>query len=212
SICGSIDAFLEDPSRLRLGRPNSNFDWMRRVSPQEAKACRDKMLQWAESDKKPSGKGSIGEWIFKPSVARRGAVNEPLEARDLVSAKTPGAAQRNWRIPTEFPCCPSSGEERPISAYLNNLTPGAIFSRNKISTSVVLDAAVTDDDQAVLVICDRPEKDAIKPWTVATVTIEGSLFVHTSLGTFFSEEGAKKEFCLARGHQWTGDDTIDNYC
>lgn len=211
-ICGSVEAFLEDPSLLRYGSLAPNFDWMRRVSPEEAQACRERMLLWASSGKPSSGGGSLGEWIFKPPSTPKPLPKMPMKAPDLVMAKTQGAVQRKWRIPSEFPCCPQKGEEDPITAYAEKLTLGSIFCRNDLSTSKVLEAAVVDDGHSICVICERTEKDTVKPWSVARVTFEDGLYVHTSIGTFFSKEGADKQLCLARGLEWSGGDTFDDYC
>jgi len=54
--------------------------------------------------------------------------------------------------------------------------------------------------------------DAIKPWSLASVTFEDGKFVHESLGTFFSYEGAEKALVLAQGPPWEGEETIDDYC
>lgn len=265
-ICGSIEAFLNDPSKLRISSQDRNFEWMRRVSPQEAQACLERMHLWAKSDKLPSGVGSLGEWVLKypflkkshpdnreipdksqiveavpikqfiaermkraHTVAENISFNESSKLNhlrapagnvaeklsktpELVMARTPGAAQRSWRIPTEFPCCPQIGEAEPITSYASKLTSGAVFCRNDLSTSIVLEAAVRDEGQSVYVICERPETDAVKPWSLAKVTFEDDLYVHTSMGTFFSKEGADKAFCLARGLEWTGGDTFDDFC
>jgi hypothetical protein len=211
-ICGNIEAFLENPSKLCNSRLDPNFEWMRKVSLEEAQACRDRMHVWAKSDKLPSGGGSIGEWVFKPSFIQKPFPKTSVEAPDLVMAKTPGAAQRKWRIPTEFPCCPQKAEEVPISTYAANLTAGAIFSRNHLSTSMVLEAASADDGPSICVMCEKTEAGAVKPWSVAKVTFETGLYVHTTVGTFFTKEGAEKEFCLARGIEWTGGDTFDDFC
>jgi hypothetical protein len=133
----------------------------------------------------------------------------PPETPDLVMAKTPGAAQRKWRVPTEFPCCPQKPEDQPVAAYAANLVAGAVFSQNDLSTHKVLESALIDDDQAVCVMC---ESDGLKPWSLAKITFEDGLYVHTSISTFFSKEGAEKQFCLARGLEWTGGDSIDDYC
>ena len=37
------------------------------------------------------------------------------------------------------------------------------------------------------------------------------LFIHTG-HTFFTKEGAEKQFTLAQGLEWTGEDSIDDYC
>lgn len=222
-ICGSIEAFLEDPSRLRHDKLERNFEWMRTVTPQEAQACRERMHLWAKSDKPTSGDGSLGEWVFKPIVSARplaktdeasrtSFTNLPADEPDLVMSKTPGAAQRKWRTPTEFPCCPQIAEEDPITAYATNLIEGSLFSRNDFSTHAVLEAAVIDDGKSVYVMCEQISKEAIKPWSIAKITFENGLYVHTSIRTFFDKTGVQKEFCLARGLEWTGGDSIDDYC
>lgn len=252
-ICGSVEAFLEDPARLRHGALARNIEWMRTVSPQESQACRERMLLWTKSDK-PSSGGSLGEWLLKPittppanisaQVAQAcqehmdlltnnnrplfGTPNEEVETKPvsfrkkvtrilheaptLVMAKTPGAAQRNWRVPSEFPCCPQVTGEDPIAAYAERLTTGAIFARNQFSVSAVLEVAVADDRQALWVMCENREEKAVKPWSLAQITFEEGLFVHTSRGTFFDKRGAEKRFCLAQGREWTGGDFIDDFC
>ena len=55
-------------------------------------------------------------------------------------------------------------------------------------------------------------EDAVKPWTLAQVTYENNLFVHTSLCSFFEKIGTEKQFTLAKGYEWNGGDSIDDYC
>lgn len=68
-LCGSIDAFIEDPSILKKHEnKDPNYKWMRAVSPKEAKASWERLSNWAkkENDNGSSIKGSLGEWIFTP--------------------------------------------------------------------------------------------------------------------------------------------------
>jgi len=44
-----------------------------------------------------------------------------------------------------------------------------------------------------------------------SVTFEKGLYVHTSLGSFFTKEGADKQYHLDQGLEWTGGDTFDDY-
>lgn len=205
-ICGSIEAFLENPSLLRNGSLEHNFEWMRTVSPEEAKACKERMYIWSKSNKVPSG-GLLGEWVFKPIDNPK----DTSEIPDLVMAKTPCAAQRNWRIPSEFPCCPQSKEKESLVAYAEKLKPGNIFSQNHISTSKVLKTAMANDQKSFWVLCENPA-NSMKPWLLAKVTLQNAIYVHESLGSFFTNEGAEKQFCIAQGLEWTGADSIDEYC
>lgn len=211
-VCGSIEAFLKDPSKLRNCRLNRNFDWMRKVTPQEAQACLERMHVWAKSDMPPSSSGSLGEWVFKPHFTPKSSPGMSMKATGLIMSKTPGTAQRKWHTPAEFPCCPQRAEEQPIEAYATKLAAGAIFCRNNFFSSIVLEAAVASDGLSVCVLCERPENNVVKRFSLARVTLEEGLYVHTSLGTFFTLEGGEKQLCLACGLEWTGGETVDDYC
>lgn len=132
------------------------------------------------------------------------------EISDLVMAKTHGAAQRNWQTPSEFPCCPSEPSENPILKYATNLKNGAIFSSNCYGDSIVLDSVISGE--SILIMTNNNSESSIKPWAVAKITYEDKLYIHESLGSFFSQEGAEKEFYIAQGLEWTGGDSIDDYC
>jgi hypothetical protein len=224
-VCGSVEAFLADPSKLR-GNLMQNLSWMRTVTAEEAQACRERMHLWAKSDKALSG-GSLGEWVFKPLPEQPQPADEgnpppsprpyqprfaPLGLPQVVMALTPGAAQRKWRIPSEFPCCPQSSAEKPLVAYAENLRAGSIFATNHLSETAVVEMAVADDGQSLWVMCEQQRENSVKPWSLAQITYEDGLYVHTSHGTFFAKDGAEKQFCLARGLEWAGGDSIDDYC
>lgn len=66
-ICGSIEAFLENP-HLLYGHEsvNPNFSWMRSVTKQEAQQTLKHFIEWSTNTiekRKPIGKG-IDEWVF----------------------------------------------------------------------------------------------------------------------------------------------------
>lgn len=237
--CGSIEAFLQDPSKLRHCTLNRNYAWMRTVSSQEAQACLERMHLLTKQNKPTPSSGSMGEWLYKPISSTNSPpkiservphlaeptnisitqVFEPAsspnsfpEEHDLVMAKTIGAAQRNWRTPTEFPCCPQKVEKDPIATYAAKLTTGAIFSRNNFSEHAVLKSTKIEDDPSIYVMCEQTAKDAMKPWSLAKITFEKGLYVHANLSIFFTYEGAEKRFCFTCGLEWTGGDTVDDYC
>lgn len=74
-ICGSIEKFLKDPSKLRQSDFNKDFEWMRAVTKEEASASLERMLSWAKSDN-PSYEGSLGEWIYRRGVPQKTIVAE----------------------------------------------------------------------------------------------------------------------------------------
>jgi hypothetical protein len=212
NICGSIEAFLANPSVLCDNDLDPNFKWMCKITPQEANDCLQNMQNWAKHKRKLSD-GSLKKRIFKPYNASNKLVETSSELSMLVMAKTQGAAQLHWRIPSEFPCCPQEACSDPIVAYAERLKKGFLFARNDIYESMVLQFALMNDHRTIFVMTENEkEEDAIKPWALAKITYENGLYIHKSLGSFFTKEGAIKQFTLAQGLEWTGGDTIDDYC
>ncbi len=68
-ICGSIEAFLENPSLLYgYETEDKNFSWMRNVTPEEAKNCLENWSHWARTaapnpDYKKAD-NHVGDWIY----------------------------------------------------------------------------------------------------------------------------------------------------
>jgi len=211
-FCGSVEAFLSDPSKFRDKFSDPNYEWMCAVSREEAQASKERLLAWAKSDKPLRG-GSLGEWIYN-----RG---EPSQLTDYVekelefiNSRTPNAVQkaRNWKIPSEFPCCPQENTQSPIVDYAANLNAGNVFSRNQYTSSITECFAISKDENTLWVMCKSGDENPIKPFSLAEITYQNNVFVHDSFGTFFEKDGAEKQFTLAQGLEWIGAGTIDDYC
>lgn len=211
-VCGSVEAFLADPSKFRDKFPDPNYEWMCAVSSQEAQASKERLLAWAKSDKPLQG-GSLGEWIYNRSVSSQIAdyFEEEIE---FVNSLTPNAVQkaRNWKTPSEFPCCPQINTHSPIADYTENLNVGDVFSRNHYTSSIIERFAISKDENTLWIICKSGDENPIKPYSLAEITYQNDVFVHNSLGTFFEKGGVEKQFTLAQGLEWTGGETIDDYC
>lgn len=211
-VCGSVEAFLADPSKFRNKFLDPNYEWMCAVSVQEAQASKERLLAWAESDKPLQG-GSLGEWIYNRSVSSQftGYVEEELE---FINSLTPNAVQkvRNWKTPSEFPCCPKENTHNPIADYTANLNEGNVFSRNQYTSSIIERFAISKDESTLWIMCKSSDENPIKPYSLAEINYQNNVFVHNSLGTFFEKAGAEKQFTLVQGLEWTGTDTIDDYC
>jgi hypothetical protein len=135
---------------------------------------------------------------------------EIIPVPEVIDSKTSNAVQRKWRISSEFPCCPQEFGAEPIKAYAANLKPGSLFCQSNSYSSLVSKSAISDDHQTLYVLTESKEKEnTVKPWSLAKITYENGLFVHTSLGNFFNQDGAEKQFCLAQGLEWTGGATFD---
>jgi hypothetical protein len=202
---GSIENFLANPGSPRNGTLTKDFEWMRTVTPDEAKYSRKRLLDWAQSAS-PSTGGTFGGWIFGPRL-----IPDEEEAESFVESRTPGAVQRNWRLPAEFPLCPQPGQEKTLEAYFDSLKEDAVFAVARFGQTKVVKAALSSDSAALFVLGELGE-EAVKPWSLAKVTNEGGRFVHESCGTFFALEGAEKRFTLIQGLPWDGGDSIDDYC
>lgn len=211
-VCGSVEAFLADPSKFRDKFPDPNYNWMCTVSIQEAQASKERLLAWAESNKPLQG-GTLGEWIYNRSLSNQFTANV-AEELEFINSLTPNAVQiaRNWKTPSEFPCCPKTITHKPIADYTSNLKAGSIFSKNQYTSSIIEQFAISNDENTLWIMCKSGDENPIKPYSLAEITYQNDVFVHNSLGTFFQKEGAEKQFTVAQGLEWTGGDTIDDYC
>lgn len=209
---GSLEAFFENPGAQRI----PNWDWMRTVTKEQATESRARLLAWAEKGEPAKG-GVIGDWLFatgpteqkrfagklppqmtagvkasgQHSLSEREPVSEPIDKPSL----TPGAVQRRWRTPTEFPQCPPIRGNATLDSYLMRLGTGVVFARNRYGESTVVEAAVAND--LLSVICRTGS--GVKEWTVAQVSVEADAVCHVSGGTFFTKEGALKAHFRALG-------------
>lgn len=202
---GSIENFLANPSKPVNGPLTKDFEWMRTFTRAEAAYSRKRLLDWAESDR-PSNGGSLGDWIYGSRP-----VPEQAESESVVESRTPGAMQRNWRLPAEFPLSPQPGRPETLEAYFQRINEDAVFAVSRFGQTTVVKAALGSEGSELFVLGEL-EGGTVKPWSLARVTREGGRFVHESRGTFFSLEGADKQFTLIQGLPWEGGDSIDDYC
>ena len=216
-ICGSIEAFIEDPSILRTKALSPDISWMRTVTKQEAANCKRHIDEWARKDSKPnSSEKGIGGWIYNPLLNSSQKLWEEDIAESneetnlgLKDSLTPGAKQVNWKTPIEFPLIPKELTSSPLMDYLSNLQKGAIFTRNRWGEQPIYDAAISEDKTHIAVIT---KISGVKDFGLAEVTFADGYFIHKSISTFFTEEGANKNLCLSVGREWTGGMVLDDYC
>lgn len=231
-LCGGdIQKFIDDPSCLRTDNPKAqDVSWMRTVTPEEARNAYVNAMRWAM--KKPSPIPSPQhvegerdkEWMFKPPKPEGirefddlGSmpyvhVQEDFGPQGVKAASPETALQRAWSTPSTFPNCPNEkATQEGLAKYAAALVRGAVFSENQYGRSVVAESELAKGGTELIVRASSPSE--IKPGgTLARITVEGDFFVHESLGTFFTEEGAQKEYTLALGREWTGGDTFDDLC
>lgn len=206
-VCGcSVEEFLENPSLHRDKFKEQDISWMCNVSKEEGQISLQRLLDWAKSDKTPSG-GALAGWIFN-----RAARKQDFEEQQMgVQSLTPLAVQRDWNKPCEFPCCPATVSKSPLQDYFHILKEGAVFSKTPNYHTLVDQFTISEDKTLIWVLGKNGDVNPLKPYSLAEISFEGNLFVHTSLGTFFTKEGAEKRYTLAQGLEWTGGETYDDF-
>lgn len=206
--CGSIENFLANPALLREGSVTKNFEWMRTVSPDEAKISKDKLERWAKEDSVPTGNGKLGEWIYKNDKGY--SLPENTEVELVTQSQTKNAVQIDWRTPTLFPQCPENPSDNPLQEYLNNLADDALFATNQYGDSKVLKADFNKDKNAIFVATYTESETAVKGYALAQIEYDATnkIYRHKSCGTFFEEKGAIKYFTKERGYEWVGDEDL----
>lgn len=228
-LCGSIEAFVNNPSIIQeFVDDNPNFKWMRTVTAEEAKASYERLCAWAKKENNAiSSRDSLGDWVYSPykkegynpnteiihyaedAIFQKNAdkTESEFQIDNLTESLTSNAVQRYWRTPTEFPLCPSEVGEDALLSYLKNLKVGDIISKNNNCTHFIDDFALTNNQ----LIISTHTPDGVKKYSIIYVTFENGKYVHTGT-TFFDNESTKREIAIAKGFEWTGGDTFDDYC
>jgi len=117
----------------------------------------------------------------------------------LTMAKTEGAAQRHWRTPAEFPCCPEKAGNNPIKAYANNLKIGTVFCHNYFCKNKIYRYVVADNDQALWVITRGGTSN--NPYlSLATVTYEDGLYIHEGCGNYSEQKDVERRLKQIQWH------------
>ena len=219
NICGSIEAFLNNPSIIRENDLEPNIKWMRTVSKEEAEYCKKNLERWSREDNNIYHGNGIGEWIFKEkkhytSEENKSPQNHHLNnvqddnKDDYVLSLTPSAIQYNWKTPTEFLLCPSSVNSEGLIPYFNKLQIGMLFSQNELYKSIIKDFAISEDKSKIWIALENNPKG----WALVYITIHKDKYLHTTYSKFFTEEGMMKYFTENQGKEWTGGEVFDDYC
>lgn len=239
-LCGSVEAFIENPSMLRSKVLTPDIGWMKTVTKDEAAACRKHLEEWTAKDSAPSGNGKgIGEWIFNDSVFSKEERDEAKEANRGMEAYS----YPSWH--EQVAAAEEITRRMHFEALVlkDSLTPGAKQLEWKVPTEFpqtpdMITATPLQDYLARLspgVIFSRNQFgtspvleaamsedkshlsvitkiSAATNYGLAEVFLDAGSFVHKSIRTFFTEKGAKKYFTLSLGREWTGGDVFEDYC
>lgn len=199
-LCGSIEAFLDNPSLLRDASGNPNFSWMRAVTPEEARNCKARIDIWAGSSPSPHATNRTNDHqstspnrMFQPIQKwEAGLAREP----GLDFAMTPRSAQYMWNSAIHFPCCPINIGIDPLDDYVKNLKTGVVIAYGdepEICPELTVQRAERlQGRDAVLVLCKR----AGTGWTFVGIEVSRGLphFIHFNLGSYPTEVEAHNAY------------------
>ena len=202
-----IIEFLKNPHLYRNKFKGTNLNWMRNVTEEEALNCLIRFNNWTKSNSTNHTGKKLDEWVF--SDVKPIEKYYHLTENNINNSLTFNAKQKNWTTPTKFVCCPEKVSENPVDDYMKNICIGSIFSLNKYGESIVVKCAVVDNCK-IIVLTELPS--TIKSFALSEITYENDYFIHESVRSFFTIEGAEKHFTLAQGLEWAGEDSIDDYC
>lgn len=191
-LCGSIEAFLRNPSILNELQGHPNFKWMRTVTPEEAHNCMARMSLWSRSTSSRTnptdtskGNSSFGKRAYKPLQKWEvGLGREP----GLELASTPWCGQYMCGADACFPSCPHDFGADPIDDYFRNLTVGAVLAYTIDDGTLlelrVLEAAIHRAGSSILVLCERADSK----WSIVGIELHerSTHFIHFPLGTYDS--------------------------
>ena len=209
-ICGSIEAFIENPSILR-GHENtySPFTWMRTVTPEEAKVSHCKWLEWSKRpiEERKSKGGVAGEWLYESTTHVQTAdspikrkvryenpwarkVREYNEAYESLDSTPEGF--RIWEIAlvdrTEesiFPLAPmfTIGEEDVINKYHNSLILGQDFLLSRYYKTVFKDVVYFEEQNKLRVLSERINAQRT-PLYIFEIWADDSKIYHKFVGSY----------------------------
>jgi len=202
----------------RLNNKPENLRWFTRLenildNPKTLRRIESKWgsLEGLFNDPNPSEKADP---IANHSWMIQARMEETFEEESTIYSLTPLAIQRDWRTPSEFPMCPDCISDNPLHDYVSRLECGTVFSRNKYGKSVVDIAELNTDGECLSVICMID--GGVKNYAVAKVTFEKDKFIHSSVSTYFTHDGATKSHCALIGKTWAEPEgyegCIDDYC
>ena len=125
-----------------------------------------------------------------------------------IDSLTPGAKQL-WPTPTEFPLCPTGNQERSLTEYLKNLTPGKVFSKSSFGDYIIERVEYNPKKDAIFLITHTKW---IHPWSLCVITLHEDFFIHGYLDTYVIREDVFKDFAFMMGREWTGGEVFDDGC
>lgn len=136
-LCGSVEAFLKNPEILRgYESLDTNFSWMRAVSPEEAKISRERLTQWAKNPPVSNG-GLTGERIFEATRLKHNRAPRGIKRAKLASPQNPVSAEDIIKM-SQSERIPELDDKIELSHEYPSLTPNVVQVNWKTPTEFPL--------------------------------------------------------------------------
>lgn len=188
-ICGSIEAFIQNPSLL-FGHEseNPNFSWMRAVSQEEAKASYERWMEWSRlsvDDRKKGGFGhGPGNWIYAAQYIT-------YNCKQIKCPQESSFANLPFAIPKD---------EDGFQHYVSLLKSGEVFLATRYYKLVIEKVHFFEKENKIRVLTKRINRDANDPkmpWQIYEVWSEGTTIVHEHVATYGKRQYIDCEKALA---------------
>ena len=136
--------------------------------------------------------------------------DEPQPEEEYFKTSNKYAVQKGWAPYTnpEFPCCPTEISDQPLQDYFYNLKEEKVYVTANYGASTVFEFTLYKDK----IIVSTKIPNGVKSYALSEIEWNGEVFIHTSKGTFFEENGVRAAYTRAQDMEWDGPDSIDDYC
>ena len=208
--CGSIEAFLKDPSLLRESDIKS-VDWMRRVSKEEAANFLSLMMKWVNEtpdvvkNEINSNNPRSDTWSFRRELLDIIIVDdedyddensEYVPKEDIypyTKYYQPKIIQKNFDIQYTFLCYPTVTYNTQLEDYYENLKVGKNLAKSSDSDLLIIDYKLLEDEDRLYVKCYNAGLE-IKQIVLISISFKTMYYVHKNLGVFCTEEDMNKNY------------------
>ena len=184
-ICGSIDAFVADPSILsRHENEYSNFSWMRTVTSEEAKYSYNRWLEWSKKtlpERQIKG-GALGEWLY-------------VDKKELSTVEQLYEIKK-WKIQVVdrveysfFPLAPLNtldGED-VMQKYCKALIPGKEFLVSINYTTIFKEVVYFEKEKVMRVLSERVNAQRVY-WYVFEIWADEDIIYHKIVGSYTKKQ------------------------
>ena len=185
-VCGcSAEEILNDWSILHDKQLDKSFAWMHAVTAQEASKTLEHWNKWLEQ-------GTISD-------KRKPRINSSTHIRDIHQDVYPLEPK------TDVPS---------LEQYANKLQRNKVFYTKQYSNVDFLESRILDafyDKEKQIIYVATMSNNDLKPFYLTEITINNNAYSYSGR-SLFEQRSLDKYMTLARGEEWNGEDTIDDYC